>query len=399
MSIQKKNFAVKFVWMKDYILDENGRAVGCSGYTWPDKQPVRALLDMECPKAHSPRRKTFQELREGYRMGRDKFTLDNGAILRLRLFPTETSGEYKTDWVNVITHNKEETEAQMRFGYVLGKLRTPKAVKQTRQELERDPEVRERIQREFHERFPDKTMTENDYYEGLERVLAEKMHGEPRFHMAYYFYDPKRIVETDNREMLRSFLQEYFSNPVFTPILSTQKNYYRPVEPYLCIRFLDDNGRYTGKHLEFSRDDHQVREEKEGKYTTTYLTPEECVDAIMKEIPNDMGRISVLPGEIYTHSKIALTMDKDKKDNEFAIKHAQRLNDDCNVPASKGAPEQFRAFKMGLELTQSESLVVTETLRDFSLPGVDPILINGDGVMLERAEPEEQESARMSPAA
>ena len=398
MSIQKNNFAVKFIWMKDYILDEKGQAVGANGYTWPDKQPVRVLLDMECEKAHSPRRKTFQDLREGYRMGRDKFQLDNGAILRLRLFPTDTSGEYKTDWINVITHNGEETEAQMRFGYVLGKLRTPKAVIQKRQELERDPQVKERIQKEFHERFPDKTMTENDYYEGLERVLAEKMHGVPRFHMAYYYYDPKGIVETDNREELKSFLQKYFSNPSFKPILSTQKNYYRPVEPYLCIRFLNDNGRYTGKHLEFSRSDHSVTEEKDGKYITTFLTPEECVDSIMREIPDDMGRVSVLPGEIFIHSKIALAMDMGK-DNEFAIKQAQRLNDDCNVPASQGMPEQFRAFKMGLELTQSESLVVTETLRDFSLPGVDPILINGDGVMLERAEPEEQDSARMSPAA
>ena len=393
---QQKNVPPKYVFVSGFEYGPDGKAVGIKGYVWPDKKPVSVELDMDCEKAKSNRRRSFAEWEKGFRTQYGPKKLEVGAMLRLRLYPTENEGRLKTDWINVISHDREETDRQLRFGYVVGKVRTPRDVYEKRQELCRDPKVRARISLEYERAHPGKKLSEMDYQAGIERILSDELSGKPRYYMSYYFYDPKRIMVAKNREELGASLLKYFGNPEFTPIESTSGNPYRPVKPYLCIRFLDSEGRYTGKHMEFSRgDDCEVTGEGEDR-KVRFLTPEECVETVLHALPDGSFNVSVLPGQIYTHSIERMLMGQNK-DNDHAIRQAYRLNNDSHVESADGDGARYQAFNMGLKVSAGGTCVVTEMVRDYAIPGVDPVLINGMNRVLEVAEPHESHDAAMTP--
>lgn len=383
---QKQKQEIKYVYVQEFLKNEKGIPSGVRGVTWPTRETVSIVMDNDCEKAQNARRRTFAQWAKGFSYQGTTQKLEPGGMVRLRCTPLDSSKDgdpqYKTDWINVITRNKEQTSEQIKFAWVQGKVRTPIEVREKRNEI-RQSSAMVKMAKEYKDEHGSPMPPEIVNRE-IERRLAEAMRGKDRYHMTYYSYDPNDCIRGHDKQMIREKLLQYFSDGQFEPRYTKDDVEYRPIKPHLIIRGVNEEGQYVGIRAEFMPgDDMRVQRDAEGRVISREcLSPEECADIVIAHLPRGCAAWNILPARVYTHS---LEQMKLGSNNEFALRQAYALNADCHIQTEEGAPPLIRAFEMGLKVSAGESRVVTEVLRVYGRPPVDPVLLEKGGLQLELA--------------
>lgn len=384
---QKAQQVLRHVYVQDFLKDEEGAVTGVKGVTWPDRISVNVVLDYECDKAKNAKRMDFAKLAKGFKVSGHKYQLEKGGILRMRTIPIEEEKEgatlkLKTDWINVVSYNKEQTTQSVRFGLALGKTKTPSAVWQKREEIRKSPSFAKWLRTQEEE--TGNKVERREYNEELERRLANEMPGQLRYFGEYFVYSPDKIVTNSNPQVLRDALVDYFSDPDFTVRESEGGRQYRPIKPHLIIRGLNDYGEFTKKRLEFMpQDADNLPHDEEGRALPdkkTFKSPEECAEEVMANLPKGCASWSIMPAKVYTHSLLQMEMSKpgeNNRRNEYAMSKMYELNSDCHQKDENGEVHPV-AFPMGIKLSSDdERPCVVETIRDYRLEAVDPVMIQG----------------------
>lgn len=383
MALQQEQ---RHVYVQDFIKDEAKQIVGVKGQTWPDRIPVIVTLDMECEKAKNEKRKTFAQFAKGFNASGQKFKLEKGAFLRLRTLPDENGPKeegyltLKTDWINPVSYNREQSMDKLHFGLVLGKVRTPSDVWQKREEIRNSDEFRSWV--ETREQETKRKLPGREYNDEIEKRLAKAMPGKQRYYATYYQYAADKVIEGASKDELRDGLKAYFEDPAFAIQESERGRQYRAVKPHLIIRGLNENGEYNGERVEFMPSDAEILPRDEDNRVIadakSFKTPDECVADVLNGLPHNSASWSILPAKVYTHSLIQMEMNGESKNNR-AIKKVYDLNGECHVkdgndPAAKIA----MAIPMGLRMSNDgDRPCVIETVRDYQLEKVDPVLVAG----------------------
>lgn len=372
---------IRHVFIQEFLKDDQGQVFGVQGVTWPERRPVSVVMDNECDKAKNENRPTFAKFSKGFRAGGNKVKLEEGAIIRVRTLHADENPcspgilPLKTDWINVVTYNRQQTMERVKFGLVQGKVSTPPEVWEKREQIRTSPDFKKWMG--MQEDKAGRRLSPREINGELERRLSEEMPGKNRYNARYFLYYPEGITTSSDRGFLRSELQKYFSDPAFDIQESDGGNQYRPVRPHLIIRGLNENGEYTGRRAEFMpKDAEEIPIGKDGKPNYNkrrFKTPGECVADIMANLPPDCASYSILPAKVYTHSPLAMEMGV-AKENNYAQKAVGDLNFACHI--RDGEKVKGMAIPMGLKFSSDdERPVVTEMMRDYRLERVDPVMV------------------------
>lgn len=385
MAQQQEKQQLRHVFVQDFLKNEVDQIIGVRGLTWPDRLSVLVTMDMDCEKAKNEKRPTFAKLAKGFRAGGMKYKLEKGSMLRMRTLADENGPKekdrisLKTDWINPVSYNLEQTRDKIKFGLVLGKTRTPSAVWEKREEIRNSAPFRQWIGK--MEQGGKRKLSWREINNELEKRLTEAMPGAKRYYATYYQYYPEGVVQSDDINVLRKALEKYFNDPVFDVQESEEGRPYRAIKPHLIVRGLNENGEYIGKRMEFMpadaenlpRDDagNPIIDDK------SFKSPNECVEDVLNNLPKDCASWSIIPAKVYTHSLIQMEMGSSPR-NDYAMKKAYELNADCHVKIPGEDKPKAMAIPMGLRLSSDDDRpCVTETMRDYRLERVDPVLVAG----------------------
>lgn len=387
---EKEKQQLRHVFVQDFIKNDADQIIGVRGLTWPERLPVLVTMDMDCEKAKNEKRPTFAKLAKGFRAGGMKYKLEKGSILRMRTLQDENGPKekdritLKTDWINPVSYNVEQTRDKIMFGLVLGKTRTPSAVWEKREEIRNSPSFRQWIG--MKENTGKRKLTIREINNELEKRLMEAMPGAKRYYTSYYLYDPKKVVQSNDLNVLRKALEEYFNDPAFEVQESEEGRPYRAIKPHLIVRGLNEKGEYIGKRMEFMPSDAENlprdAEDKPVYEDKTFKSPDECISDVLNNLPQECASWSIIQAKVFTHSLIQMEMGSSPR-NDYAMKKAYELNADCHVKMPGEDKPKAMAIPMGLRLSSDDDKpCVTETIRDYRLERVDPVLVAG----IEKAE-------------
>lgn len=374
---QKQKQVIKYIYVKEFLTNEKGSAIGVKGIAWPDRSPVAVIMDNDCEKAKNARRRTFSEWARGFKYQDRTMKLEPGSMIRLRCTPCEPLADgvqsFKTDWINVITRNGEETRNNIKMGLIQCKIRTPADVKNKRNEIRESAEFKQTVK--AYKEKNGRDMPPEMYNREVENRLAEAMRGRDRYQTVYYNYRPDGCMKGSDPTALREELINYFSDSQFNPQYTRDDMPYRPVKPHLIVRGLNEQGQYNGIRAEFmpGHDMRYKRDENGKVIDKACLTAEECAEAVIANLPTGCAGWNILPAYVYTHS---LEQMKIGSGNDYSLRQVYALNADCHLPDADGGRPQMRAINMALRVSSGEKCVVTEVMRDFRAQAVDPVLID-----------------------
>jgi hypothetical protein len=100
------------VRVEGFVQKDN--AFGVKGIDLRNNKPVTVFLSTEGKAAENAQRKSIQSLKDGFKIGRNTFTLEPGGIVSFKGAFSGRDGDYISTWANVLAFNASDAEQYVR---------------------------------------------------------------------------------------------------------------------------------------------------------------------------------------------------------------------------------------------------------------------------------------------
>jgi hypothetical protein len=356
--------SAKFEWAKqkvlcvtDFITDSDDKAIGVKGLSYPDRKNIEVLLDNDCPQAANPKRKTFEDCRNGYTAIGQKRKMEIGAILRLNCTPDSGTDKYKTTWINMLAGNEELAKSTMRFGFMAVEL------------FPASEEIAEKF-KEFKKQLQNEKPGIRGYE--IENAFLEEIKGQQRYHGHCLQYHDQNIFTADANG-LRAKLVEYYASPKFASATTEAGKEYEPINPGLIIRAINSDGHVV------SAVDITSAKLFHAEAKTPEARADFAADSAQKMFGDDIVSFNILPYDKTSISQIALTVEDATILNIKALTRARNASFEI-VEGTGGNDYENRANQAAVR-TAGNGMVVEVVIPD-GAARVDVALLDKDGSLM-----------------
>lgn len=363
------------VKVTEFKFDENKNAVGIVGVTFPSREKVEVALTDTGKYAENESRKSIQELRTGFKYGRDFFQLEEGGVVSYSKAYKQQDGSYKATWTDVLAYTESDAKATLAFGACLVRLYTPRGTRQTITQLRKElgPVTP-----------PDKLAEE------VEKALPLKTQ---RYRGVVQRFEPNHIMVANNIVDLQNPLQDFLEQPRFAPQDNGDGQTSREsMRPGFIVRSLNSEGEVV--------DYTDIPNYKFFDGTKSMDITEQVAHVLgeaQKLQAAELGRtIDILPFAELAISPMALQSGVGNKMVGF-----RKASDACHTRSEDGVIEMF-AFPAALKMSM-DGMWVSSIVADYSPENsIDPVLIASKGTLkpapsLGVEEESEPQHAPMSP--
>jgi len=278
---QEAKRETKILVVRSFIEDEQGRAIGVTGVTFPEKTEIEVLLSTSGKHAANEKRRDFETYRKGFKVPTGtKVKLETGGVLRLTCVQTGEN-RYETDWINCMAANKDVAQKNMSFKHTGVELFTPEQVKSKRDE------IRKQMQQAGGGEV-NRTK--------LEDALREAISGQERFRGNVLVYHNDKITDVPANG-LQSALQTYYAQERFAKVANEEGKTYEPISPGVVVRALDADGKVLGA----------LNITGANLYTANAHNPDERADFAAKSSIQHLGSADVAAYSILPYDRIHIS--------------------------------------------------------------------------------------------